>query len=637
MEYLYSFLSWIMNGCYGFCHNYGAAIVLFTFCSKIVLLPVSLWTFMNSITMIRIQPDINMLKVQYYGQKDIIAEEQSKLFKKEKYHPLVSTMPLIIQMVLLIGVVGTVRAGIDNPAIDMSFGSIDLGMIPNEEGISLVWSPILAGCSAWLLCLTQNAGNVLQSEQSKYNKYGTMVFSVGLSIYLGWYVPVGTAFYWICSNVMAIVQLYIFNWMIQPRKYVDYEKLEESREALHAVQNAGNDRKNESVFSENKRRERKDYKKFFSVVNKHLVFYSESSGFYKYFQGIIEYLLEHTNIVIHYITSDPDDGIFEMEKNNPQVRAYYIGENRLITLMMKIDADMVVMTMPDLENYHIKRSYVRRDIEYVHIPHGMGSVNLTLRNAALDHFDTVFCTGKHQKEEIEKMEAVYELPKKRLVEFGYPLLDKMREDCARLKSHMGEKKRILIAPSWQPDNIVDSCLDGLLDSLNGRGYLITVRPHPQHVRHQPDRMERLKARYENNPEIEIQTDFSSNSTIFQADIVITDWSDIAYEYAYATCRPVLFINTPMKVMNPEYRRIDTEPINIWIRERIGMVLEPTKVSSAPEAVAELLAMSESYQHVISRIVDKYVYHPGGSSQVGAEYIIGRLQEKAAKRKGEKNL
>ena len=46
-----------------------------------------------------------------------------------------------------------------------------------------------------------------------------------------------------------------------------------------------------------------------------------------------------------------------------------------------------------------------------------------------------------------------------------------------------------------------------------------------------------------------------NSTIFEADLMITDWSGIAYEYAYTTCKPVLFIDTPMKIMNPEYKKI----------------------------------------------------------------------------------
>jgi hypothetical protein len=78
---------------------------------------------------------------------------------------------------------------------------------------------------------------------------------------------------------------------------------------------------------------------------------------------VIEYLLSHTKVPIHYITSDPDDIIFKIAEKEPRIKPYYIGEKRLITLMMKMDADVVVMTMPDLENYHIKRSYIRKDID----------------------------------------------------------------------------------------------------------------------------------------------------------------------------------------------------------------------------------------------------------------------------------
>lgn len=59
--------------------------------------------------------------------------------------------------------------------------------------------------------------------------------------------------------------------------------------------------------------------------------------------------------------------------------------------------------------------------------------------------------------------------------------------------------------------------------------------------------------------------FSSNDTVFNADLIITDWSGIAYEYAFTTLRPVLYINTPMKIMNPEYEKIGVVPINIFMR------------------------------------------------------------------------
>lgn len=632
MKILYIALDWVMDICYAICHNYGLAIILFTFFSKIVLLPVSIWVQKNSIKMVKMQPEINFMKAKYFGDKDTIAEEESKIYKREKYNPLASIIPMIIQIVLLMGLIEVIKAGMAAGDVDMNFLGIQLSLVPAKEGGWLILSPLIAGFSAWILCVCQNASNVLQAEQSKWNKYGTMLLSVGLSVYLGWLVPVGVAIYWVASNLMAVLQLYILNWAINPKKYVDYEELEKSKQALAELGSLGEKRK---LFGDpNAKRERADYKRFFSVVNKHLVFYSEGSGFYKYYKGMIEYLLEKSNLTMHYITSDPEDQIFAISEKEPRIRAYYIGEKKLITLMMKMDADIVVMTMPDLENFHIKRSYVRKDIEYIYVPHGMDSLNLTMRTGSMDHFDTVFCVGKHQKEEIQKTEEVYQLPHKNLVEWGYCLLDEMRRDYDALPKVEHEKKKLLIAPSWQPDNIVDSCLEEILDRLGDKGYEITVRPHPQHVRHKAEQMERLKKKYENNKDICIQTDFSSNSTVFEADLMITDWSGITYEYAYTTLRPVLFINTPMKVMNPEYEKIDTVPINISMRDTIGCSLDLDQLDQLEESVERLLKNSDSYREIIGNFVNEYVYHLGESAEIGAKYIVQQLVNKKNEKKGE---
>lgn len=690
MNILSDALGFVMSLCYSIISNYGIAIILFTLVSKIVLLPVSVWVQKNSIKMVKMQPEINRIKARYYGDADSIADEQSKIFKREKYNPLASLIPLIIQIVLLLGlvaviyhpldyllhipkeviaafneltvkltgadiesssiqlaVVETIQSGkysaefaalssqfanininellVSVQSLKMSFCGFNLSWVPAQIGGISILVPLIAGFSAWLLCVAQNASNVLQAEQSKLNKYGMMLLSVGLSLYLGFFVPTGVVVYWIASNLLAIVQLYLLNWAINPKKYVDYEALEASKQELMELGAIGGGKKHRR--GPEAKREKADYKRFFSIVNKHLVFYSESNGFYKYYAGIIEYILKNTNITIHYITSDPNDNIFNMANENPQIKAYYIGEKRLITLMMKMDADIVVMTMPDLENYHIKRSYIRKDVEYLYVPHGMGSFNLTMRTGCVDHFDTVFCCGKHHKEEIEKTEIAYNLPKKKLIEWGYCLIDKMREDYAKSEKKVSDVKTILIAPSWQKDNIVDNCLEELLDNLRGHGRKIIVRPHPQHVRHKPEKMEGLKERYKNDTDIEIQTDFSSNSTVFEADMIITDWSDISFEYAYTTCKPVLFIDTPMKVMNPEYKKIDTEPINIWMRNVIGETLKLDEIGKVNETVERMLDSVEMYHEKIDNFAHEYLYNMGRSAEVGAKYIISSIQEK----------
>lgn len=698
MKILSDILGPVMAFCYHLISNYGIAIILFTLISKIVLLPISIWVQKNSIKMVKMQPAINRIKAKHFGDADRIADEQSKLYKKEKYNPLASLIPLIVQIVLLLGLVDVIYhpmnylmgipqdvingmkdlavsltganpesssiqlvivdmikngnhindflglqsqfAGTDMSQViqsvqqfHMSFCGFNLSWVPAEIGGIDILVPIIAGFSAWLLCVCQNRSNVLQNEQSKLNKYGMMLLSVGLSLYLGWGVPAGVAIYWMASNIFAIIQLYLLNWAINPKKYVDYEDLEKSKEELAALESVGVPGKKKLFHRDpNSRLEKTDYKRFFKITNKHLVFYSERSGFYKYFRGIIEYILTNTNLTIHYVTSDPKDQIFEMARTQDKIKPYYIGDRKLITLMMKMDADVVVMTMPDLENFHIKRSYIRKDIEYIFIPHSMDSLNMTMRKASMDYFDTVFCTGKHQREEIEKTEIAYELPKKHLLDWGYCLLDQMRDDYAKMDQCEHEKKQILIAPSWQKDNIVDSCLVELLDHLKGHGYQVTVRPHPQHVRHMPEKMEQLKEQYASDDDICIQTDFSSDKTVFEADLMITDWSGIAYEYAFTTCKPVLFIDTPMKIMNPEYTKIDTIPINIWMRDEIGATVKPDEMEKVAGVVDDMLASAPEYQKKIDAFVHEYVYNVGNSSEVGADYIISAVQRQIQSRK-----
>lgn len=631
MQQIYDAMAWIMKQCYTLCGNYGVAVILFTFITKIILLPVSVWVQKNSIKMVKIQPDINFLKVRHFGDADAIAEGQNKLFRQAGYHPLASIVPTVIQLVLLMAVIAAIKAGMADSSIDMRFLGVDLSLIPAQGRGWLILSPIVAGASAWLMCAAQNQSNVLQAEQDNWNKYGMLILSVGLSLYLGWFVSVGVALYWVASNLFSIAQLYLLNMAIDPKKYVDYARLEESKKQLSELQQLGGKRHGREA-RDLARRERADYKRFFSVLNKHLVFYSESSGFYKYYKGIIEYILKNTNIAVHYITSDPNDQVFAISQSQPRLKPYYIAEKRLITLMMKLDCDVMVMTMPDIENFHIKRSYVRKDIEYVYVPHCIDSINMTMRTGAVDHYDSVLCVGKHQKEEITNTEAVYGLPHKTLVDWGYTLLDEMRAQYAASAHEDKPGKKILIAPSWQKDNIVDSCLEEILDTLKGRGYQITVRPHPQEVRLKQAYMEQLEAKYAADRDVEIQTDFSSNSTVFEADLLITDWSGITYEYAFTTLRPVLFIDTPMKVMNPEYEKINTPPINIWMREVIGAVVKPDELEKLPEAVERLLSGRDEYRERIDRFVHEYVYNLGNSGEVGAKYIINEIQKKIKERK-----
>ena len=603
MEYLGRFFSVILNWCNGLTGNFWWAIVVFTLITKIILLPVSVMVQRNSIKMVRMYPEMNRIKAKYFGNKDKISEEQYQLYKREHYHPMLDLIPTILQLIILMGVV---RA------------------IPGSEERSPLYMPILAALSALIMCLAQNRSNVLQSEQSRINQWGTLIFSVALSLYLGFFVSKGVAFYWICSNLLATVQMYILNFCINPKKYIDYEALAQSREELEKVDKL-------SAVTKHKRppelvkREKSDYKRFLAFENKQIVFYSEKNGFYKYFRDVIETIQRRTDVIIHYISSDPDDEIFSLTSDT--FHTYYI-EEKLMVLMMRMDADIVVMTTPDLQKYYIKRSMVRDDVEYVYMDHGMNSVNLMLRKGALDAFDTVFCANANVVEELRAQEKVYGLKEKNLVPYGYAMIDNMIRAYEKQPPVKNDPPVILIAPSWQEDNIMDSCIDGLLKALLPMQYRVIVRPHPQYVRHYPEKLQAMQAKYASSPNFTLQTDFSSNETVFNADVLVTDWSGTAYEYSFTTLKPCLFINTPMKVMNPDYRDIDVTPFDISIRNQIGIALEPGQIDQIAPAVHRLLHEQAFSPDSIAALRSQSLFNIGKAASVGADYLINRLIEKS---------
>ena len=677
----------LMKWCWQAVGDYGLAVLLFTLATKVVLLPIAIWIHKNSILMVKIQPEMNMLKVKYHADGQTLATEQSKLFKRAKYRPMLTLVPLVLQIVLLLGVVyiinrpltylfgvsendvltlaqaagmnlesssyelsliEAIRAGSyilpesfawlgDMIAgFDSRFIGLELAVIPTTTWGIYTLVPLVAAASSWLLCFAQNKANVLQHEQGSGNKYGTMIFSVALSLYLGCFVPAGIALYWVAGNIMSVLQLLILNATINPKKFVDYEALEESRKALAALKLEEGAEEKKKKQKENARRERKDYKRFFSIANKHLVIYSEKSGFYKYFKGLIDELLAKSDMVIHYVTNDPDDVIFKVAEENPRIKPYYIGLKKTISLMLKVECDMVVMTTPDLEKYYLKKSRMQKNIEYVYIPHALMSMHMGMKEGSLDAFDTIFCAGEHIKREVAATERVYGLPSKTLVEFGYPLVDDLIPlGEAERATHKSEGRReILIAPTWNEDNILDSCIDQLLDGLLCDEYHVTVRPHPEYVKRFGQKMNETVERWRDKigDGLTFELDFSSNKSIYSSDLMITDWSGISFEFSFATKRPTLFINTKMKVLNENWERIDCTPIEITLRDEIGMSIEKSDVGNIGEIVSDTFKRSAEYEDKIEAALHKAVYNVGSSNAVGADYILARLIEMQEARK-----
>lgn len=636
MEFLANILSLIVDPCYALTGNWWIAILLFTAIIKVILMPLSLWVQKNSIKMVQLMPALNKIKVNYFGDAETIGEKQSALYKEQHYHPMLSLIPLAVQVIILFGLVDVIHGITDNGAPGTEF----LGMVPVEDG-GMSWiMPLLAGLSAVLMGCAQNLINPLQKEQSRAEKNTTNGLSIALSFFLGIFVAAGMAFYWICSNLLSIVVQVVCNIVIKPKKYIDYEELNESRVELENL-NSLSKRKKRMLFSDPlTKREKRDFHRFFNVVNKHIVFYSEGSGFYKYFRGAIEWLLGNSDIWIHYVTNDPNDRIFELSKENPRIIPYFIGEKKAITLMMKMDADVVVTTLGDLDNFYIKRSYVKDDIEYVYMFHHTTSMDMTSTVGEYDNYDTLLCTGPHQISEMRQIEEMRGIKNKNLVECGYDLIDRDISDYENRISKMedpAKRPTILLAPSWQEDNMLDSCFDGLVKPLLGKGYRIVVRPHPEYTKRYKARWEALKERYSSVSEEELffERDFSSNDTILLSDILVTDWSSVFCEFSFSTLKPSIFIDTPMKVRNPNWRDYGLDSTDISLRNRVGESIALDELDRFPNVVEDMLNNKDKWKAQISDIRDGFFFNLGSGGQAAGKYLLDAVLSKQELKDAEK--
>jgi hypothetical protein len=358
-----------------------------------------------------------------------------------------------------------------------------------------------------------------------------------------------------------------------------------------------------------------------------IVFYAESGADWPHLGPIVEELTGAHRRTLSYVTSDDNDPAFALDE--PRVHRFSIGSGTARTTFFRlVDAKVVVMTLSDLDTYHLKRSV--HPAHYVYVFHSIVSSHMTYRKGAFDAYDTVLCVGPHHVAEIRRTEELYGLRRKELVEHGYARLDRILDAAAKRPSasRPGGSKRILLAPSWGTGSYIEAPYGReLIDTVLAAGHSIVLRLHPMTVRRYPRLAPMLMDAYRNRP-FEVETDMNAQDSLQLSDLMIADWSGAALEYAFGLERPVLFIDTPRKVNNPEYERLGLVPLEVSIRREIGAVIDPGDLRAAVDWIERLSVERNAFRDRLREARDRSVYNLGRSAAIGAAHVA-RLAEAAA--------
>lgn len=362
---------------------------------------------------------------------------------------------------------------------------------------------------------------------------------------------------------------------------------------------------------------RKELKRFRSIPRpeRQIVFYSEGPGYWSHFEPIYSALQKAGQRVL-YVTSRHDDPVYQDPP--PGIQAFNLGSGVVCTLFFAtLDVDVLVMTMPDLNTFHIKRSPY--GVHYAYLHHSIVSTHMVYRPGAFDHFDSVFCVGPHHVREIRKREEQEQLPPKILLEHGYGRLDGMLRDDDARPSH--EARSILVAPSWGENSLLNLCATELIDNLLDAGHHVILRPHPRSRQLSPKLLEGIERRYKQRSAFALDEDMDAHATLASAGVMISDWSGAALEFAFAYRRPVLFIDVPRKVRNPDYEKLGIEPLEASIRNEIGLVLAPARLCDASDVIKEMLANAGSWEERILAARRRHIFNLGNSGTVAASFLM----------------
>jgi len=267
------------------------------------------------------------------------------------------------------------------------------------------------------------------------------------------------------------------------------------------------------------------------------VIYNEGKQYWNVFKPVLDEF-ENRKTSLLYLTSAQDDPVFDSSYNF--VKSEFIGEgNRAFARLNLLRAGVCLMTTPGLDVYQLKRSKMVK--HYSHILHAPSDATM-YRLFGFDYFDSVLLTGDYQATDIRTLEKQRNIPEKKLVTVGCSYLDVYAEKIKDLPAEENHPFTVLVSPSWGPSALLSRYGEKLLDPLASSGWRVIIRPHPQSKKSEAEMLERLQARYKDSKNIEWDFERENIYSLNKADIMISDFSGIIFDYMFLRDRPVLYVS-----------------------------------------------------------------------------------------------
>ena len=207
-------LSLLLSWLYGLIGSYGIAIIILTIIVKLCLYPVYAKQIKSTMKMSAFQPKIQEIQQKYAKDRELMNEKLSELYKSEGASMYSGCLPMIVQMIVIMGLFTLLRNPMNYLTSDMLFATHE----------SFLWIKDLAQPDKWILpiaaaiatffsyvmsqsTMTTSANAAQTAAMTKIMKY----FFPLMILWMARSYPAGLALYWFGSQVIQIFYNMRFN------------------------------------------------------------------------------------------------------------------------------------------------------------------------------------------------------------------------------------------------------------------------------------------------------------------------------------------------------------------------------------------------------------------------------------------
>ena len=351
-----------------------------------------------------------------------------------------------------------------------------------------------------------------------------------------------------------------------------------------------------------------------------LAIFSDDKRYWSVFRPVCEEL-DRRGVNVVYLTASPDDPV--LTSPYAHIRGEFIGKgNKAFAKLNFLNADILLSTTPGLDVYQWKRS---KGVKYyVHMLHAANEVT-GYRMFGIDYYDAILLSGDYQIRDLRALETLRGLPAKEVVKIGIPYMDAMRHRLEEDAPTPPHERTVLLAPSWGESAILKKYGGRILEVLLQTGYHIIVRPHPQSYTAEAEMLKEIRAQYPDSAQLEWNRDTDNYEVLKRADILISDFSGVIFDFALVYDKPVIYADTEFDKSPYDAWWLDTPYWTFTALPRIGEKLTADTLDSLKGLIDACLD-DPRYAAGRREVRAETWVHPGEGARRAADYLVGKLAE-----------